>query len=78
MANARTHYEQLLAPIYVWMAGGVESALAAGAQDVAPLTPGDGLAIDLGAGFGMHAPDRSCFRFTTRSVPVSFRWSTCC
>jgi SAM-dependent methyltransferase len=55
MANARTHYEQLLAPIYVWMAGGVESALAAGAQDVAPLTPGDGLAIDLGAGFGMHA-----------------------
>ena len=37
------------------MAGGVESALAAGAQDVAPLVPGDGLAIDLGAGFGMHA-----------------------
>jgi len=55
MANARTHYEQLLAPIYVWMAGGLESALAAGAQDVAPLVPGDGLAIDLGAGFGMHA-----------------------
>ncbi len=37
------------------MAGGVESALAAGAQDIAPLAPGDGLAIDLGAGFGMHA-----------------------
>ncbi len=37
------------------MAGGVEAALAAGAQDVAPLAPGDGLAIDLGAGFGMHA-----------------------
>jgi len=55
MTNARRHYEQLLAPIYVWMAGGVEAALAAGAQDVAPLTPGDGLAIDLGAGFGMHA-----------------------
>jgi len=37
------------------MAGGVEAALAAGAQDVAPLAPGHGLAIDLGAGFGMHA-----------------------
>jgi SAM-dependent methyltransferase len=55
MTTARKHYEQLLAPVYVWMAGGVESALAAGAQDVAPLVPGDGLAIDLGAGFGMHA-----------------------
>jgi SAM-dependent methyltransferase len=37
------------------MAGGIESALAAGAQDVAPLVPGEGLAVDLGAGFGMHA-----------------------
>jgi SAM-dependent methyltransferase len=55
VTTAQKHYEQLLAPIYVWMAGGVESALAAGEQDVAPLTPGDGLAIDLGAGFGMHA-----------------------
>jgi SAM-dependent methyltransferase len=55
MTTVKNHYEQLLAPIYVWMAGGVESALAAGAQDVAPLTPGAGLAVDLGAGFGMHA-----------------------
>ncbi|MEO8463806.1 MAG: class I SAM-dependent methyltransferase [Gammaproteobacteria bacterium] len=55
MATAQKHYEQLLAPMYVWMAGGVEAALAAGVQDVAPLVPGDGLAIDLGAGFGMHA-----------------------
>jgi SAM-dependent methyltransferase len=37
------------------MAGGVEAALAAGTQDVAALAPGGGLAIDLGAGFGMHA-----------------------
>ncbi|HVY67246.1 MAG TPA: class I SAM-dependent methyltransferase [Gammaproteobacteria bacterium] len=55
MATAQRHYEQLLAPIYVWMAGGVEAAFAAGTQDVAPLVPGRGLAIDLGAGFGMHA-----------------------
>lgn len=55
MATAQQHYEQLLAPVYVWMAGGVESALAAGAHDVASLVPGNGLAIDLGAGFGVHA-----------------------
>ena len=55
MTTVQKHYEHLLAPIYVWMAGGIESALAAGAQDVAPVVPGEGLAIDLGAGFGMHA-----------------------
>jgi SAM-dependent methyltransferase len=55
MTTAQQHYAELLAPIYVWMAGGLESALATGAKDVAALVPGDGLAIDLGAGFGMHA-----------------------
>jgi SAM-dependent methyltransferase len=55
MATVQQHYEGLLAPIYVWMVGGLETALAAGAMDVAPLLPGDGMAVDLGAGFGMHA-----------------------
>lgn len=54
MTTVQEHYDRLLAPIYVWMAGGVESALAAGARDVAELLPGSGLALDLGAGFGMH------------------------
>ena len=55
MSTVQEHYDRLLAPIYVWMAGGMESALAAGAQDVAQFVPGRGLALDLGAGFGMHA-----------------------
>jgi SAM-dependent methyltransferase len=55
MSSAREHYERLLAPIYLWMAGGFDTALAAGAADVDPLLPGTGLAVDLGAGFGMHA-----------------------
>jgi SAM-dependent methyltransferase len=55
MTTVEQHYRDLLAPIYVWMAGGLDSALVAGANDVAPLLPGTGLAIDLGAGFGMHA-----------------------
>lgn len=55
MTTAQQHYDELLASIYVWMAGGLPSALATGAQDVAALVPGNGLAVDLGAGFGMHA-----------------------
>jgi SAM-dependent methyltransferase len=49
------HYGGLLAPIYLWMAGGPDAALAQGADEVAPLAAGGGLAVDLGAGFGMHA-----------------------
>jgi len=54
-AGVREHYETLLAPIYLWMAGGLEHALALGASDVAELAGSGGLAVDLGAGFGMHA-----------------------
>lgn len=53
--GAARHYERLLADLYVWMAGGLEAALATGGADVAAYLPGRGLAIDLGAGFGMHA-----------------------
>lgn len=55
MKTARQHYDDLLARVYVWMAGGLDTAFAAGAADVEPLLPGDGVAVDLGAGFGMHA-----------------------
>jgi SAM-dependent methyltransferase len=55
MTTVQRHYEDLLAPIYVWMVGGLDAALAAGAAEVEPFTPGSGIAIDLGAGFGMHA-----------------------
>jgi SAM-dependent methyltransferase len=55
MATVVSHYETHLAPIYAWMAGGVEHAVALGANDVAEFLPGPGYAIDLGAGFGMHA-----------------------
>jgi len=57
--NAVTdHYERLLASIYQWMVGGSEFALGLGAADLAALGigPSAGVpAIDLGAGFGMHA-----------------------
>jgi SAM-dependent methyltransferase len=55
MRTAKEHYEALLAEIYVWMVGGIDAALALGAQDISALAPGRGLAVDLGAGFGMHS-----------------------
>ncbi|ABB56214.1 class I SAM-dependent methyltransferase [Synechococcus elongatus] len=55
MASTDQHYEQLLAPIYEWMAGGAEAALTAGAADLEGLLHSPGLCLDLGAGFGMHA-----------------------
>lgn len=52
------HYEQHLAPIYLWMEGGSEVALQKGATEVQALGLPIGLGsnvVDLGAGFGMHA-----------------------
>lgn len=52
------HYRTHLAPVYLWMAGGVEAALARGTAEIEALfpdlAPGTN-ALDLGAGFGMHA-----------------------
>lgn len=56
MANSQQHYDQLLAPIYLWMTGGPAVALRAGAADLGDLLNlPPGLAVDLGAGFGAHA-----------------------
>lgn len=58
MPTVAEHYANHLAPIYVWMAGGVHAALAQGGADIAPFLAAPDermLALDLGAGFGMHA-----------------------
>lgn len=55
MSTVRDHYENHLAPVYLWMAGGIEHALAVGTSDVAPFLERPGVAVDLGAGFGMHS-----------------------
>src|SRR5262245_59519854 len=54
MSSVADHYENLLAPIYTWMAGGAEAAFALGQQDLAAELRIGRFAIDLGAGFGMH------------------------
>jgi 2-polyprenyl-3-methyl-5-hydroxy-6-metoxy-1,4-benzoquinol methylase len=56
--NVLDHYSAHLGPIYSWMLGGVESAIARGDAelDAMSLSPRRGSsALDLGAGIGMHA-----------------------
>jgi SAM-dependent methyltransferase len=55
VTSVANHYETLLAPIYLWMAGGIDDALASGKSDVSALLDAPGYAVDLGAGFGMHS-----------------------
>lgn len=58
MSTVTEHYNQHLAPIYLWMAGGAEVALQTGSDEIAILSAllsFEGNVVDLGAGFGMHA-----------------------
>jgi hypothetical protein len=66
MTSVADHYRSHLAPVYSWMAGGVDAAIARGAAEIDVVLPdlaGGGYAVDLGAGFGMHSVPlarRSC------------------
>ena len=71
MPSVRRHYEDHLAPIYLWMAGGIEHALASGTDDVADYVDRPGYAVDLGAGFGMHSIPLAKAGFRVLSVDSS-------
>jgi SAM-dependent methyltransferase len=58
MTAVLDHYEKHLGPVYLWMVGGFEAALARGAADLDALHLAErigGTAVDLGAGIGVHA-----------------------
>jgi len=58
MTTVAEHYERHLGPIYLWMAGGAEAALAAGSAEIEALNlpaAREAVVLDLGAGFGMHS-----------------------
>ena len=65
------HYDTHLAPIYVWMAGGIEHALSLGRSDLAPFLDRPGVAVDLGAGFGMHSIPLARAGFQVLAVDAS-------
>jgi SAM-dependent methyltransferase len=52
------HYDRLLGPVYAWMVGDVEAAIARADGELAAIglpSTAAGFAVDLGAGFGMHS-----------------------
>ena len=58
MASVADHYRSHLAPLYSWMSGGLDAAMARGESELAASLPGlsKGVhAVDLGCGFGMHS-----------------------
>ncbi|MEX2500356.1 MAG: class I SAM-dependent methyltransferase [Wenzhouxiangellaceae bacterium] len=58
MNTVQTHYDNHLGLVYSWMAGGMDHALERGAGEIDSLEllpRRSGIAVDLGAGFGMHA-----------------------
>jgi SAM-dependent methyltransferase len=57
MATSETHYETHLGPVYSWMLGDLDAAFARSAAEIndLPLPAERGVAVDLGAGLGLHA-----------------------
>src|SRR5271165_5822593 len=57
-AAALRHYETHLAPVYSWMLGDIDAAFARSAAELDGLRlppTATGVAVDLGAGLGLHA-----------------------
>jgi SAM-dependent methyltransferase len=57
MATSETHYRKHLGPVYSWMLGDLDAAFARGAAEIddLPLPAAHGVAVDLGAGLGLHS-----------------------
>src|ERR1700722_9217849 len=57
MATSESHYQRHLGPVYSWMLGDLDAAFARGAAeiDALPLPAARGMAVDLGAGLGLHS-----------------------
>ena len=71
MSSVTEHYATHLGPVYTWMAGGADAAIARGAKEIEALglTPRlTGQAVDLGAGFGMHAIPLARRGFTVLAI----------
>ena len=56
MQSSQLHYDTHLGPVYSWMLGDIEAAFARGAAEIDALPlPARGIAVDLGAGLGLHS-----------------------
>jgi SAM-dependent methyltransferase len=74
MTSVFEHYEGHLAPLYSWICGGMDHALSRGRDELAELglATGDSrYAVDLGAGFGMHAIPLAQFGWKVLAIDSS-------
>jgi hypothetical protein len=74
MPSVTEHYENHLAPVYVWMVGGIDAAITRGQAEVdmvcpRPLEPQP--AVDLGAGFGMHTIPLANIGYSVLAIDTS-------
>jgi SAM-dependent methyltransferase len=74
LSSVAEHYERLLAPIYLWMAGGMDAAIARGRAEVHAVCAhpaNNQWALDLGAGFGMHAMPLADMGYSVVAIDTS-------
>jgi SAM-dependent methyltransferase len=79
--ETEAHYQTLLAPIYAWMLGDLDTARATAAAELARLgigAPGSGpktganrRALDLGAGIGLHAAALTALGYQVTAIDSS-------
>jgi SAM-dependent methyltransferase len=56
MTTTIAHYQTHLGPVYTWMVGDLDAAFARSRAELDELRlPSPGVAVDLGAGFGLHS-----------------------
>lgn len=58
VSPVRDHYDKLLGPVYSWMVGDIDAAMTRADAELEAIglhANGSGVAVDLGAGFGMHS-----------------------
>jgi 2-polyprenyl-3-methyl-5-hydroxy-6-metoxy-1,4-benzoquinol methylase len=70
MATVEEHYARHLGPVYAWMVGDIDAALARADQelDTLALRTAGGTALDLGAGIGLHAIPLARRGFTVTAI----------
>jgi 2-polyprenyl-3-methyl-5-hydroxy-6-metoxy-1,4-benzoquinol methylase len=74
MASVKEHYDNLLAPLYSWMSGGIEQKLAENHQffEAHGIRPSkSGLALDMGAGSGFQSIPLSQSGFKVIAMDLS-------
>jgi SAM-dependent methyltransferase len=74
VASVAEHYDRHLGPVYRWMVGDVAAALERGQAELEALgvAPGTtGLALDLGAGLGLHAIPLARLGFEVIAIEAS-------